>query len=148
MVMTMVLAGAFSALSQGMQMSSQARGEQFADRILTSEVSFLQTLNWSSFSQVNKVVDGSGALLLEERHYTNAETMDLLANRGYFAGDIPLRNMRLKVDSINQFPGTSYERKLLTLTLSWNDIDGRNMSREVEFIFSKDGIYDSNVPRI
>jgi len=146
-VMTMVLAGSFSALSQGMQMASQARGEQFADQLLDNEIQYLQTLSWFSFATVNKVYDSDGVLLLEEKQYTHSETEGLFNSRDYFKGDIPLRDMTLKVNSLNEFDGTFKERKLLTLTLEWKDIDGKSMSRDVEFIYSKDGIFDSPVPQ-
>lgn len=137
MVMTMVLAGSFSALSQGVDMANRARNEQFADRILNNEVQYLRTLSWNEINQSN--IDG-----LEAKPYSHAETVSFLSGtREYFDGNVPLRDLKLDVDHTSSHSST---RKHIELTLTWKEISGRDMSRTVTFSYSKNGIYDSYCP--
>ncbi len=137
LVMTLVLAGSFSALSQGIDMSNRARNEQLADRLLNNEIQYLRTLSWDLIDRTN--IDE-----LSDKTYNESETHSFFkSTRGYFDGDIPMRNLRLEAD----FSKThSNSRKNIDLTLTWLEINGREMSRTVTFIYNKDGVYDSFCP--
>lgn len=160
-VMTMVLAGAFSALSQGSQLANRARNEQMVDQLLKNEVQFLKTLAFDSFDTVDRVfVPGSTTqLYLAETSFTVAETEKLFTGqtftksvggttltfvgRPFFQGEFPLIDAQLSVVSTNYDNNDPTERKELVYTLTWKEVDGRVMTREVEFLFCKNGIFDS-----
>jgi Tfp pilus assembly protein PilV len=137
MVMTLVLTGSFSALSQGVDMSNRARNEQFADRLLNNEIQYLRTLSWKDIEDNSDIAD------LDEKTYSHSETLSFFKSRGYVEGDIPMRNLQLDAD-FTKSHGNS--RQNIELTLSWQEINGRSMSRTVTFIYSRDGIYDSFCP--
>lgn len=137
LVMTLVLAGSFSALSQGIDMSNRARNEQLADRLLNNEIQYLRTLSWDRIDSSN--IDG-----LRDTHYSESETLSFFkSTRGYFDGNIPMRNLQLEADFSKTHSNT---RKNIDLTLTWLEINGREMSRTVTFIYSRDGVYDSFCP--
>ena len=148
-VMTLVLAGSFSALSQGAQMAGQARSEQFVDQLIHNELQYLKTLNWSSFDrQNNRVYDAElSNIILREQTYSVADTESLFQGRSYFQGSIPVRDLSLNFNYRSDGSGDS-ERKTLTFTFTWKEIDGRDMSRTVEFVYCKNGVHDSFVPAL
>lgn len=172
MVMTLVLAGSFSALSQGTQMAGQARSEQFVDQLVNSEIQFLKTLNWESFDDIDKVyvpnstaqylmvqAKGSDAFSVEEtqklftgQNFTKKVSGSNypIVSRNFFnnTNGIPVRNLTLSVNSINHYDGQDREKKTLEYTFSWEAVDGRQMSRTVEFAYCKNGIHDSFVPSL
>ena len=137
MVMTMVLAGSFTALSRGVDLANQARSEQFADRLLNNEISYLRTLSWEDIDSSN--VDG-----LRDKTYTEAQTLAFFkTTRGFVDADIPMRDLQLTVDFNKTHSGS---RKHIELTLDWKEINGRSMTRTATFSYSKDGINDSFCP--
>lgn len=138
-VMTMVLAGSFTALSRGIDLANQARSEQFADRLLSNEISHLRTLTWDD-------IDSSNIGGLMEKTYSSSDTLTFFkSTRGYIDNDVPMRNLQLAVDFSKTHSGS---RKHIELTLNWEEINGRDMTRITTFSYSRDGINDSFCPAL
>ncbi len=167
--MVMVLAGSFSALSQGIQMAGTARSEQFAEQLLTSEMEFLKTLPWENIyddSMPDEILvdaDNSSLHYIIEGSYTATETRNLFTGvnfnkdsnssrsiraRDWFNGEFPLRDATLDVTLTDPYNSGTYDdiQRVVTYTLSWKEVDGRVMTKEAEFLFCKSGVHDSFVP--
>ena len=119
-VMTVVLAGTFSAVGQGMLMSDGVKSEEVAIQVLQTEMENLRTLSWNE--------------------------IDRLQRRGKFDPstsfpDFPFTNYRC--ERIVTPKGDS--QKEIRLIFSWSATRGRRTNqREFVSYFTKGGLYDFN----
>ncbi len=117
-VMTVVLAGTFSAVGQGMLMSDGVKSEEVAIQVLQTEMEDLRTLSW--------------------------EEIDRLPRRSRFDpmehfSDFPFSNYNCHriITPVND------SQKEIRVVFSWSPTKGRKTNRR-EFVsyFTKGGLYD------
>ena len=138
-VMTMVFAGVFSGLGQANMMANRARNQHFSNQILKLETQYLKSLTWDE-------VDN-----LSSANYTTGDASDsasakyfLKTTRGFYKGEIPMSDLRLDA-AVDDNPGLN-NRKEVTLTLEWKEIDGREVKRTVSITLSEHGATEHYVP--
>ena len=119
-VMTVVLAGSFSAVRQATFMSEGVQSENLAAQVLQTEMEYLRTLQWSEIEALPK----NGKFDPEE-HFTN----------------FPFK--KYKCDRIIT-PRGEYQKEV-RLVFSWTETKGRKTEqREFVSYFTKGGLYDFN----
>ena len=119
-VMTVVLAGSFSAVNQVSVMSESVESENLAAQVLQTEMEYLRTLQWSEIEALGK----KGKFDPEE-HFTN----------------FPFK--KYKCERIITPRGE--HQKEIRLVFSWTETKGRRTNqREFVSYFTEGGLYDFN----
>ncbi len=115
-VLTLVLATMFSALTQSISTKERAKSLTFAHQAMQLELMELQSLSWSEVEALSST------------------TLSLSAN----FPEVPLRNPSFTRSVTDPNAVT----RNVTLTLSWEDREGRIHSRELSTQLVKGGLYD------
>ncbi len=119
-VMTVVLAGSFSAVNQATFMSEGVQSENFAAQVLQTEMEYLRTLQWSEIEALRK-----NSRFDPEEHFTN----------------FPFKHY--KCERIITPRGE--HQKEIRLVFSWTETKGRKTNqREFVSYFTEGGLYDFN----
>ena len=118
-LLTVVLAGTFSALGQALFLSEKVQHSNFVSELLQSELNEVNNYNWNSIGNL----PASGSF----------DPTD------YFS-IIPLKNYAC-TRTVQNHP-TYSNMKEIRLTVTWVDMKGKTHSRELVSYYSKGGIND------
>lgn len=118
-LLTVVLAGTFSALGQALFLSEKVQHSNFVTELLQSEMNEVNNYNWDKL-----------AALPASESFDPAK---------YFS-EIPLKNYTCTRTVVNH--PTYSNMKEIRLTVTWDDMRGKSYSREMVSYYSKGGIND------
>ncbi len=119
-VMTVVLAGSFSAVNQATVMSEGVESENLAAQVLQNEMEYLRTLRWGEIEDLKK-----RSKFDPEEHFTN----------------FPFK--KYKCERIITPRGE--HQKEIRLVFNWTDSKSRKTNqREFVSYFTEGGLYDYN----
>ena len=116
-VILVIFAGGFGALSYGNKLIETARDETRASQVLQSEIEDLRTLNWASLTALNA----------EASYAPKSEFTDAYSSRYTVKRKIATR---------------STTEKRVTMAVTWTDNRGTSHTREYITLIAKDGLYD------
>ncbi len=119
-VLTVILAGCFSALGQALVVSENAEQTNFVTELLQCEMNQIQTLNWQAIKKLPK-----------------KGTFD---PKTYFP-EIPLKDYTCKRQVNNH--ATIADLKEIRLIVSWNDFKNKTRTRELMTYYSRLGLNDN-----
>ncbi len=118
-VLTVVLAGTFSALGQALTLSEKVQHANFVTELLQSELDKIETYNWNAIISL----PASG-------------TFD---PNSYFT-EVPLKNYTC-TRTVQNHPSFTNVKEI-RFTVTWEDVKGRMHSRELVNYYSKGGMND------
>lgn len=120
-LLTVVLAGTFSALGQALFLSEKVQHSNFVTELLQSELNEVNNYNWDRIITLPA-----------------SESFDPAK---YFS-DIPLKNYTCTRTVVNH--PTYSNMKEIRLTVTWDDMRGKSYSRELVSYYAKGGMNDYN----
>ncbi|MGJ3243818.1 MAG: hypothetical protein ACFE0O_12820 [Opitutales bacterium] len=125
-VMSLVLAGVFSGLTQAAHLTDRARSEQFVTQVLQNEIVELKAESWNTISSLSSVT------------YDYRDTQSHLEK--YFTDPVPVLNLTYNrsVESLN-----AGKQRRITIEMEWVTMAGQKLSREIAFTYTQGGVYDA-----
>lgn len=135
-VMLLGIATSVTALQYGLRSVDTARCMTLAGQIMQSEMEILRLQNWSQISALpaSAVVDPSTMITTGTATALDA-TLTTIASR--FTCTRAVSNVTGKTDPLGQ-----PNMKLITLTVSWKGIDGRDHNLKFQTRYAKNGLSD------
>lgn len=122
MVMAFGIATSIIALQSGFKTLDVARTTTLASQILQSEMERIRLMSWGEVNTLNA-----------------SQTVDLSA---VFVADPAVADRFSLVRQIADVSGMVGEMVQITLTVSWQTVDGRPLSRTFQTVYAKNGLYD------
>jgi type II secretory pathway pseudopilin PulG len=121
-IMAFGIATAILTMMSGFRSIDVARNMTLASQVLQSEMERVRLMSWSDI----------GTLPAKE-------TVDLSS---VFTSDPALANRYSLVRAVTDVTGKTGEMKEILLVVSWENADGRSLSRQFRTYYTKDGLYD------
>lgn len=121
-IMAFGLATALLTITGGFRAIDVARNMTLSSQVLQSEMERLRLMSWSDIAAL-----------------TAKEQVDLST---VFTDDKDLAARYTLVRVITDVTGKTGEMKEILLVVSWDNADGRTLSRQFRTYYTKDGLYD------